>query len=360
MKLKIFSVFVVFFLCGLLFGSPENTFSIVNPYDGIAWEKVVQYKANLHTHTTVSDGKLHPQHIVDIYASLGYKILSITDHSEMNKNPGNITYPWENFRNLVTSGGKSGLYENRDSKLMGMLAVPGREISQEHDIGSYFNVSIDINSAKKIEDVIESIEKNQGLAVLLHPGRYHFTDDWYVNQLKKYPVIVGMEVYNQGDRYPGCKIIWDNVLTKLMPDRPVWGFSNDDAHRFEHIGKNWNVFLLSNLTMEELKHAMKKGQFYFAYCPDASNSTPAIIRKIEVDNKNMLIRIEAINCSKIEWISNGKIVGTGPEYQIKTSDGKVANYVRAKLYGSDNKSVTELQPFGIQKKRLIEMQAKLD
>ncbi|HOL35836.1 MAG TPA: hypothetical protein PKW86_08195 [bacterium] len=346
MKLKIFSMLALIFLCGLLFGAVENTY-FINPYDGITWEQVGQYKANLHIHTTASDGKLHPQNIVDIYASSGYKILSITDHSEMNKNPGNITYPWENFKSLITSNGKTGLYEDRNAKSIGMIAVPGREISQDHDVGSYFNLNIDIASAKTIEDVIESIEKNQGLAVLVHPGRYHFTDAWYVSLFKKYPVIVGMEVYNQGDRYPSCKTIWDNVLTKLMPDRPVWGFSNDDAHRVEHIGKNWNMFLLSNLTTEELRNAMEKGHFYFIYCPDGVNSTPAIIKKIEVDNKNMLIHIEAINCSKIEWISNGKIVGTGPEYQIKTSDGKVANYVRAKLYGSDNRSVTETQPFGI-------------
>lgn len=38
------------------------------------------YKANLHSHSTVSDGKLTPQELKDAYAAKGYSILSITDH----------------------------------------------------------------------------------------------------------------------------------------------------------------------------------------------------------------------------------------------------------------------------------------
>ncbi|MBQ8508282.1 MAG: hypothetical protein IJ493_00050 [Clostridia bacterium] len=39
-----------------------------------------QYKANLHCHSTLSDGKLTPEQLVEAYRSHGYSILSITDH----------------------------------------------------------------------------------------------------------------------------------------------------------------------------------------------------------------------------------------------------------------------------------------
>jgi len=39
------------------------------------------YKANLHCHTTVSDGKLTPQEIKELYQSLGYSIVAYTDHN---------------------------------------------------------------------------------------------------------------------------------------------------------------------------------------------------------------------------------------------------------------------------------------
>ena len=40
------------------------------------------FKANLHSHSTLSDGKMTPQELKERYKSAGYSILSITDHSK--------------------------------------------------------------------------------------------------------------------------------------------------------------------------------------------------------------------------------------------------------------------------------------
>lgn len=39
-----------------------------------------QFKANLHAHTTLSDGKLTPEQSVQAYKEKGYRILALTDH----------------------------------------------------------------------------------------------------------------------------------------------------------------------------------------------------------------------------------------------------------------------------------------
>lgn len=39
-----------------------------------------QYKANLHCHSTISDGKLTPSELKAAYKSAGYSVLCITDH----------------------------------------------------------------------------------------------------------------------------------------------------------------------------------------------------------------------------------------------------------------------------------------
>jgi len=39
------------------------------------------YKANLHCHTTVSDGKLTPQELKELYQSFGFSIVAYTDHN---------------------------------------------------------------------------------------------------------------------------------------------------------------------------------------------------------------------------------------------------------------------------------------
>ncbi len=39
-----------------------------------------QFKANLHSHSVLSDGKLTPEELVEIYREHGYAVLAITDH----------------------------------------------------------------------------------------------------------------------------------------------------------------------------------------------------------------------------------------------------------------------------------------
>ncbi len=38
------------------------------------------YKANLHCHTTVSDGRFTPEEIKELYKSRGYSIVGYSDH----------------------------------------------------------------------------------------------------------------------------------------------------------------------------------------------------------------------------------------------------------------------------------------
>ena len=46
--------------------------------EGGAW-----YKANLHCHSTISDGKLTPEELKKVYTEKGYSIIAYTDHNVM-------------------------------------------------------------------------------------------------------------------------------------------------------------------------------------------------------------------------------------------------------------------------------------
>ena len=39
-----------------------------------------QFKANLHCHSVISDGKLTPERLKEVYKEQGYSVLAITDH----------------------------------------------------------------------------------------------------------------------------------------------------------------------------------------------------------------------------------------------------------------------------------------
>ena len=224
-----------------------------------------------------------------------------------------------------------------------MVAVQGAELSRHHHIGSFFNA---YDGASSDVDVsLQTIGANGGLSMFYHPGRYSYSTQWYADRYQAYPHLVGMEVYNQGDRYPNDRIKWDQVLTELMPGRPVWGYSNGDTHTAAHLGRNWSVFLLPELSEASVRNAMVEGQSYFSYTPTQDAAAPAI-DSIDVDQSAGTISITGTGFTEIRWISEGTQVATGATFSYFTSlAGVEDSYVRAELHGLTG--ITYTQPFGV-------------
>ena len=317
-----------------VFIEPRDDIELDDPYADVDWNTYGQHKANLHTHTRESDGLYSVGRVIDSYHNRGYDILAIADHNH-------VTWPWEDY--------------NRNPDELKMLAVQANEISDTHHIGSYFNdyniddgrnyipvfASIFAGEPADIseEEVIREIGRNNGLAVFFHPGRYDDTAGYYAHFYKKYDHLVGMEVVNQLDRYPQDRAKWDNVLTMLMPERPVWGFSNDDSHRLGHVGHCYNVFLLPELKETAFRSAMETGQFYFANGKDSPQ-----LQEIEVNNDAGTVRIATEADVTVKWFSNGVIIAEGETLNFRQS-ANVGSYIRAEVTGEGGTTYT--QPFAV-------------
>lgn len=113
---------------GAAWAEPAGHIAVVtlDPYAEVDWEVTQRHTANMHTHSTHSDGIFHPHQVVDEYHSRGYTVLALTDHDR-------VTYPWTNFAALNSA------YENRDPAALGMLAIPGNELSLHHHVLSLFS-----------------------------------------------------------------------------------------------------------------------------------------------------------------------------------------------------------------------------
>lgn len=327
---------------------------IQNPYKDVDWDNTLRVKANFHTHTTRSDGRLNPQSVVDKYHELGYQVLAITDHNE-------VTFPWTAFADMDASPRsyerleegqleeQEIIYENRDPDQLGFIAIQGNELSRHHHMGSYFN---NHNGTETEEESLKATSAKNGLTMFFHPGRYtgrdpqHYSANWYVNHLEQNNHIVGIEIYNQGDRYPNDRELYDVILSQMMPQRPVWAYSNDDMHHSSTLGRNWNVLLLPQLNEEWVRRGMQEGRSYYVYSPSGHNSHPLPqINHIEVDNRNGLININVSGHDSIRWISGGKVIHRGEQLELNGSD-EVQAYVRAEIFGPGN-TITGTQPFGI-------------
>lgn len=357
MKKLHFQLALLFTAQVLLFTSCQPKCEISNPYASVDWENHEVYKANLHTHTSRKGGKHSPQDVVDSYHKLGYKILSITDHDF-------VTYPWESFSEMTASQESFEMvqnsellpealdYENRSPDELNMFAIQGNEVSSPHHIGSFFSDYEDRSRDEK--ETMEKIAKKNGLVIFNHPGRYtlknpeKYNINWYVDFFKQYEFITGLEVYNQGDRYSNDRILWDSILVKTMPQRPVWGYSNDDFHDgVRKLGRNWNLFILPELSESAIRTGMKKGNFLYVYAIEGHSGpkTPEI-KSITTNNRKGIIKIECIGQDSIRWISAGNIIARGSEL-ILSNVSDISTYVRAEIFGPG--SVTGTQPFGIKR-----------
>lgn len=347
--------FIVF---GFLFQGCAPKWEIKNPYENVDWENHHKYKSNLHTHTTRSDGRLSPQKVVDRYHELGYKILALTDHNE-------VTFPWVSFSQLSSSGraqerlqngeidSSAVIYEDRSPDDLKMFAIQANEVSSPHHLGSFFS-----NYQKRPGEeykIIGEIGEKNGLILLNHPGRYtarypeKYNANWYVELFKQFNHVTGMEVYNQGDRYPNDRILWDSVLIETMPERPIWGYSNDDFHAgLSNLGRNWNLFLLPELSEESIRMGMLEGRFLYVYATDGhSGPKPPEVESINVNVRKGIIEIKSTGQDSIRWISNGNVVCRGNNIHLSKT-AEIKDYVRAEIYGPG--SVTGTQPFGIIRK----------
>ncbi len=274
----------------------------LNPYEKIEWQTVNNYDANLHTHTTYSDGSYDPHQAIDKYHDLDYHILALTDHDtdHHDARPRSL-YPWTNLNDIYfeirdkinprydeTFGERANEeWQNRDPDQLGMLSVEGSELSAGHHIGSYMSDYAGADSDEQVS--ISELGDRDGLAMFFHPGRYV---DWYVYFYHTYPHVIGQEIYNQVDRYPMDREKWGQIRHQLMPYRPVWGFANDDTHGTGHFGRNRNIFLISDLSIENVRRAMAEGHLYL-FIPVERGDLPDIqIENIETRNSRVELALD--------------------------------------------------------------------
>ncbi len=357
-KIFILSSIVIVFLS---LTSCTQPWEIHNPYQSVNWSEDGQYKANFHTHTTLSDGFLNPQTVIDKYHSLGYSVLAITDHNT-------VTWPWTGLSNLEPSLRRQNelvnnpenmpenlIFEDRDPDALGMIAIQANELSRHNDMGSFFNdfneapFDTPVDNAMTEQESLDVIRSKNGIAMLYHPGRYNNNTEWYTELYLNNDHLIGLEILNQGDRYPADRALWDSVLSITMPERPVWGFSNDDMHRERNLGFNWNIMILPELTLDWVKKGMENGLSYYVYAPSGHNGPePPAIQSINVNQRRGVIQITASGANSIQWISDGNVVHEGSSINLNELED-LGSYVRAVAHGEGN-TITGTQPFGIVKR----------
>lgn len=241
---------------------------MVNPFDLPGnW-----YKANLHTHSTHSDGTLSPREIIRTYADFGYDVVVVSDHWA-------VGHP--------------------DVELIGgALSIPGIELDcGSHDQRSHAGwhiVGIGVHSTNPPkwgagpQEFINWIREANGLVVIAHPywlGLSHET-------LLSVDGYIAIEVYNGKCDWLNGKglsaVQWDDLLQR---GRIVSAIGVDDCHDPDRdLGKAWTMIKAEELSEQAIKEALAVGAFYATRGPE--------IHKIMLKDG-----VIGISCSPVERIN---------------------------------------------------------
>jgi hypothetical protein len=205
------------------------------------------YKANLHTHTTSSDGSVSPQGRVEQYREKGYSILALTDHRLTNNVRGLSS---EDF--LVISGIETH------------PPIPGTdELYHLVGLNLPFGFRSDEGRTTDAKTQIKLIKDAGGEVIVAHP--YWIGNN--INELLAIDGYIGIEVYNATSAKIGkaCSSVhWDNLLDA---GRIVPAIAVDDVHQGPDLFAAWTMIRAKSLEIEAIMDALRTGSYYSSCGP---------------------------------------------------------------------------------------------
>ncbi len=85
-------------------------------------------KIDLHTHTSYSDGKLHPEELIKLYAESGFEIMAITDHDNIDSFEPATKSAKQYGIELIPGVEISTLFKGRDMHILGYYVERNKEL----------------------------------------------------------------------------------------------------------------------------------------------------------------------------------------------------------------------------------------
>ncbi len=239
------------------------------------------YKANLHTHSTISDGKLTPEEVKEAYKALGYQILCLTDHntvvnhSDMNDPDFLMLTGLEvniNEKDWIVSRSKT-YHLNLIAKDPDNLWCPARlrrwfEVSEEIESKIEYGDMELRHEVDAINALIAKANEKGFLVLYNHPT-------WSCHTYQDYAYLKGL--WGMELRNTECCMIGHNennarVYKEMLANGcRVFPVGTDDMHFRRSLGKSWIMVGAADLSYGSVIAAMEKGDFYMSCGPEITD-----------------------------------------------------------------------------------------
>jgi hypothetical protein len=234
------------------------------------------YKANMHTHTTVSDGNLTPEAVKEHYMANGYAVIAYTDHdvmvdhSDLNEEGKFLAITSHEVETSGPAPYGFGLaaptyhlnfYAKNPHETNYACPNPGytwgnaRAIAETQDY--YKGDYVRRYSVEGQNEMIAEARAKGYLVSYNHP-------DWSLQSYNDYIGLEGVtavEVYNTGCVVGGWVLDeGDHVLDDfLKAGKRVYPVATDDNHSNHHMCGGWIRLKADSLTYDNIMNAYERG-----------------------------------------------------------------------------------------------------
>ncbi len=280
------------------------------------------YKANLHCHSTDSDGANSPEVVKEGYMKRGYSIVAFTDHDIMiNKNylsddkflalngfetqsPGKGAGPGDknthfNYISLDKNNVKHPLYHSTDFKFWGDDIAA--QVEHEEGVEDFER----IRTPECMNEMIKRGRDKNFFVTYNHPM-------WNLDDYTDYVNLKGlnaMEICNTGSYEEGwddfCPQIYDYMLRS---GQRIYCLMTDDSHNFDYAFDGWTMIKADKLDYENVAQSLKDGQFYSSMGPE--------IYSLWIEDNEVHIK-----CSKARLITVGTARRTNSSVRASDENG---------------------------------------
>lgn len=271
-----------------------------------------RYKINLHTHTTISDGRVTPERSAEVYREAGYDMIAFTDH-------------WTFGEERICNGLKilSGCEYDRGTH-------PSEHVY--HIVGIGMERAPELSRSESgVQEIIDGINACGGAAILAHP-------EWSMNvasHAANFNGICATEIYNTVSGCGANLRPYSGDFVDLSAN--IGRFYNltaaDDAHFYT--GEEAKSYILVKSESDDSRDIIKaiKAGDYFA------TQGPELI----VSREGNIIKVHCTPVEKIAFFSdavyskNRIVRGEGitrAEYETSPRE----HYVRVEAYDKDGRT----------------------
>lgn len=205
-------------------------------------------KAQLHCHTTASDGRFPPIDLLQMYRESQYTFVCITDHNRVTH------VPTLNSAEFLTIPGT-------EDTVSGVLPVVGPHMGR-----LFVTESLHSGSA---QERIDQTRAAGGLVSLCHPSWSGnlWTGAWSPSVVAALRGVHLVEIWNPHSNSEEDIRRWMVALKVQGPAQGCWGVAVDDCHHQSQFNRAWIMVKVTEVSHASFRAALLAGAFYASTGP---------------------------------------------------------------------------------------------